>query len=728
MSNEFIARNGLIALSNTTITGSLTVTGSQILVPSGSTIPYSFIDSPTSGFTKGVDGALVFVLGGASVLAIYGSSWRFGSNITMTDAGTGNAFLGFRSGNQVGNSPTNFLRIQNATTGSAPKLLSDSTILNDVSLDLAAKGTGSVNFTTGSVNITSTTTATGSIARTMLISSSLSASANNDVLVGLDINPSFNTGSLTGVTKNIVRINSNDTSTVSTRIYTPSGVGANALEVYNNNILGGRITYAGTFSTDVYYNLSGANRISFNSNLGLYLNGIQGLQVFQSTNNVVIQNGGTFTDNGYRLQINASGSDSGSLFVGGTTVATGSIARTMLISSSLSASANNDILIGLDINPTFTNGSFTGVENWGIRSFSPIVPAVHNAITLGRYGRNWSTSYISIVNGGNTNLSLGSETSNILFKNGSGLGTTYAQMFNTTGNWVFQNGGTFTDNGFRLDISGSVRTQGLAYFGTGSTRYLDATLIDPLWNSGLRIVGSTWAATTSGQRMGVGFYQTPSARLHVQGEGATSATTTFLLQNSTPTTLMTVLDNGQYIYSGPLLTLASSQSAYVISQSISSSNVIGGQVYGVNITPTFYQTTTSQTETAFRIAATFTQSSATPLSGSNIIADFGATSVGSQLTITDVTSGSIYMVNDVSGLPIIEATSDWTVNMYNFPTKVFQKTGSSVIISGSLVMAPTSSFVFPLTSSTSPLTGSAYWSGSFLFVWDGSRYRSSSFA
>jgi hypothetical protein len=227
---------------------------------------------------------------------------------------------------------------------------------------------------------------------------------------------------------------------------------------------------------------------------------------------------------------------------------------------------------------------------------------------------------------------------------------------------------------------------------------------------------------------------TPTARLQVRGIGATSATTTFLLQNSTPTTLMTVLDNGQFTYSGPLLTLGASQSAYTITQSISSSNIVGAQVYGVNITPTFWQTTASQTETAFRVAATFTQSSAVATSGSNIIADFGATSVGSQLTITDVTSGSIYMVNDVSGLPIIEATSDWTVNMYNFPNIVFQKTGSTVNITGSLrvtgslVMSPTSSFVFPLSQSASPLTGSAYWSGSLLFIWDGSRYRSSSFA
>ena len=92
------------------------------------------------------------------------------------------------------------------------------------------------------------------------------------------------------------------------------------------------------------------------------------------------------------------------------------------------------------------------------------------------------------------------------------------------------------------------------------------------------------------------------------------------------------------------------------------------------------------------------------------------------------------MVNDVSGLPILEATSDWTVNMYNYPNIVFQKTGSNVNITGSLrvtgslVMAPTSSFVFPLTSSVAPPTGSAYWSGSFLFVYNGTRYMSARFA
>jgi hypothetical protein len=290
------------------------------------------------------------------------------------------------------------------------------------------------------------------------------------------------------------------------------------------------------------------------------------------------------------------------------------------------------------------------------------------------------------------------------------LGSTYLTEINTTAN-----------GGYGLRTDGPVKAGGYFFNNAGGGSIQTAGGVSMMSFDNLLNVGIAVSSSIG-------------ARLHIRGTGATSATTAFLLQNATPTTLMTVLDNGQFIYTTPTMSLAASQSVYTISPIISASNIIGGQYYGVNITPTFWQTTASQIETAFRVAATFTQSSAAATSGSNIIADFGATSVGSQLTITDVTSGSIYMVNDVSGLPIIEATSDWTVNMYNFPNIVFQKTGSNVNITGSLrvtgslVMSPTSSFVFPLSQSASPLIGSAYWSGSLLFIWDGSRYRSSSFA
>ena len=140
--------------------------------------------------------------------------------------------------------------------------------------------------------------------------------------------------------------------------------------------------------------------------------------------------------------------------------------------------------------------------------------------------------------------------------------------------------------------------------------------------------------------------------------------------------------NGLTTLSGSL-SLSPSQSAFLVSHSISQSATVGATVYGVNITPLFTNVTSSQIQTALRVMPTFTGS----FSGSNttnIIADFGATSVGSQFTITDAISGSIYMVNDISGLPIIEALSDGQVNMYDFPYKVFNKSGSYLSLGTSL--------------------------------------------
>jgi hypothetical protein len=104
---------------------------------------------------------------------------------------------------------------------------------------------------------------------------------------------------------------------------------------------------------------------------------------------------GTSADNGYKLNI-ASPSVSGSLYVNGYTVHDGTIsgsqpsnnpssslllitgsilpnsgstagASAMYMNTVMSASANNQTLVGLDINPTFTTGSFTGVSNLGLR-------------------------------------------------------------------------------------------------------------------------------------------------------------------------------------------------------------------------------------------------------------------------------------------------------------------------------------------------------------------------
>jgi hypothetical protein len=130
--------------------------------------------------------------------------------------------------------------------------------------------------------------------------------------------------------------------------------------------------------------------------------------------------------------------------LGGSETAVSAIARGQLISTTLTASANNDVLVGLDINPTFTNGAFTGVQNVAIQ-----IPSNGNIKANGfngSYNINLNTNS-STINGGSGGINFQIFTGN-------------QGRFFSTGNLLLQNGGTFTDAGFRLDVNGTARVQG----------------------------------------------------------------------------------------------------------------------------------------------------------------------------------------------------------------------------------------------------------------------------
>jgi hypothetical protein len=55
------------------------------------------------------------------------------------------------------------------------------------------------------------------------------------------------------------------------------------------------------------------------------------------------------------------------LLVNNSVTAASAIARGTNLTPTLTAAANGDVLVGLDIAPTFTNGAFTGVTNYGLR-------------------------------------------------------------------------------------------------------------------------------------------------------------------------------------------------------------------------------------------------------------------------------------------------------------------------------------------------------------------------
>jgi C1q domain len=227
---------------------------------------------------------------------------------------------------------------------------------------------------------------------------------------------------------------------------------------------------------------------------------------------------------------------------------------------------------------------------------------------------------------------------------------------------------------------------------TSASNALTASSVNPL-NQNVTVTGSLIVSSSTLTSIGNAVI---SGSLSTSGSGTFrigAIVTGSLLVTGSQTTVGTTTITGSVLTLGSstilqsnLVATVSSQSYYILTGSVQQPALTGSQIYGINVAPTMVYTSGSQTNTVLRLAPTFSGSNAFSGSQSNIIADFGAVGVGTQFRVTDVVSGSIYTVNDISGLPIIEALSDSTVNLYNYPNKVFQKTGNAVIISGSLTV------------------------------------------
>lgn len=193
------------------------------------------------------------------------------------------------------------------------------------------------------------------------------------------------------------------------------------------------------------------------------------------------------------------------LLVNNSVTASGAIARGVNFTPTLTAAADNDVLVGLDIAPTFTNGSFTAVSNIALRiggstglrydnvnkriglgttnntaAFEIGLPSARFVLT-NTTNSNFVEFGFPFVSGGEPSLSLlasgmtngrvlqrQTSTKNVFIgdidANSGGiiLRTNGNDIFRayTTANITIQNGGTFTDAGYRLDINGTGATAG----------------------------------------------------------------------------------------------------------------------------------------------------------------------------------------------------------------------------------------------------------------------------
>jgi hypothetical protein len=164
---------------------------------------------------------------------------------------------------------------------------------------------------------------------------------------------------------------------------------------------------------------------------------------------------GTTTDAGFRLDVNGTARIQNQFTTTGSISAASAIARGTFLNQTLVATANNDVLVGLDIQPTFTTGAFTGVAAYGLYCRSNIATIPNTSIIVG-LGSTGSTSEFVLFSGGRNYIGFDSSlggavigavsTRTISFGLGnSGSTTVYGRFHATTGNFTLQNGGTFTD-------------------------------------------------------------------------------------------------------------------------------------------------------------------------------------------------------------------------------------------------------------------------------------------
>ena len=208
----------------------------------------------------------------------------------------------------------------------------------------------------------------------------------------------------------------------------------------------------------------------------------------------------SITDDGTTLTLLAKTVINGSL------TASSSLARYLYLNPTLIASANNDILVGLDINPTYTNGEFTGISNvalrlgsgnppisskWGIyqsgaNDYNYFAGGMSVGTTQKITGYDLVTNVMYISNFLNCiNSTFGSVQTNDLKSSTGNLTFTKFDYSSIIGTW-FDTGnlriGTGIDSGRKLQING--QAEFITTVGTGTHTTSGNHL--PIWVNGVK--------------------------------------------------------------------------------------------------------------------------------------------------------------------------------------------------------------------------------------------------
>jgi hypothetical protein len=331
--------------------------------------------------------------------------------------------------------------------------------------------TGSATFTfspTAALLVNNSVTAASLIARGINFTPTLIASANNDVLVGLDVTPSFTNGAFTGISNYALRVNGGSlfaagTVSASNPIHSLTQTWNSGATTFNSLLLNITDTGSNTASTFAKYQIGGSDRFSFRKD---------GVATF-----------------------GLAGASAGKLILSGATSGTVTLQTALNAGSwslTLPTSAGN-------------NGEYLKTDGNGVTSWSPL--SVSNATNISSgspgdllYQSNTSTtSFINAVDLGQVLISQGLShkpdysANPVLGLQGNGAGSLTLQPNGSANHVVLKPSETTTNNWnfvFPEDRA-AINGQLLAYNTSNDTTYWVSGLTNPMNAQGSIIYGGS---------------------------------------------------------------------------------------------------------------------------------------------------------------------------------------------------------------------------------------------
>jgi hypothetical protein len=437
-------------------TGDVNLGTHQLLAARGTFANNGSSDTLTVNHTSGSGYGIIVTKGGANEALYVNKTSGSGNAMTVVGGRTSLVDLALSS---VSNAAGDFLTLSGGVVHrrTAAQVLSDISVPTPTLAQVTTAGNTTTNaITVAKITTNGSITAASLLAQGVYFNNTLVAAANNDVLVGLDINPTFTNGAFTGVQNMSLRVNSQD-GTVAARFVSTSGslyIVPRLSSTYG--------TYIGTHNSTQTAQIP----LSLSANRFIFDNG-----------NLLI---GTTTDAGYKLDVN------GTARIQNTTTITKGGANYIAFEPSANATSPFlDMFFSGQVSTRISLGTTSGTR---VFLFRDLGTASGMGIDCGAI---FSNSNVILTGGSEQKVQIAGTTNNYLQFTQAGTlnrgvigyaaGQSYMQIrvnsatnltdgtfstaFFSSGNVAI---GTTTDAGYKLDVNGTARLNGLTSINTTS--------------------------------------------------------------------------------------------------------------------------------------------------------------------------------------------------------------------------------------------------------------------